>query len=176
MLTLTGDRPASQGGIHAVEDARHGEVDAVHRAEHGVVQRIQADRHAPEARIGERAGQRTERGPVRRERQVERPAVRSPERGQRRDERGELAPDERLAARDPQLLDAQCHERASRALDLLEAQDLVLGQERVVATEHFLGHAIRAAEVAAIRDGDAQVVERPSERIERFHGHPSYSW
>ena len=34
---------------------------------------------------------------------------------------GQVAPDERLAARDPQLLDAELDERPRRALDLLEA-------------------------------------------------------
>ena len=60
-------------------------------------------------------------------------------------------------------------ERPGGALDLLEREDLVARQERVVAAEHFLRHAVRAAEVAAVGDRDAQVVERPSESIERFH-------
>ena len=59
-------------------------------------------------------------------------------------------------------------ERAGRALDLLERQDLVLGQERVVAPEDLLRHAIRAAEVAAVGDRDAQVVQRPAQAIERL--------
>ena len=78
-------------------------------------------------------------------------------------------------AGDAQLFDAELDERAGCALDLLEAQDLVPGQERIVATEHFLGHAVRAAEVAAVRDGDPQVVERAAERVQWSHRRPSYS-
>ena len=53
------------------------------------------------------------------------------------------------------------------ALDLLEGQDLVARQERVVAPEDLLGHAVGASEVAAIGDRDAQVAHRAAERVGR---------
>ena len=79
----------------------------------------------------------------------------------------QVAPDERLAAGDPQLLDAERHERPRRPLDLLEGQDLVARQERVVLPEDLLGHAIGAPEVAPVGDRDAQVAHRPTERVGR---------
>ena len=96
----------------------------------------------------------------------------------------QVAPDERLAAGDPQLLDPERDERAGRPLDLLEGQDLVARQERVVLPEDLLGHAIGAPEVAAIGDRDAQVAHRAPERVGRsgpsieggrgiHHGHGS---
>ena len=48
-------------------------------------------------------------------------------------------------------------EDARDALDLLERQQLVAAQELVVAAEDLLRHAVDAAEVAAVGDGDAEV-------------------
>ena len=52
-------------------------------------------------------------------------------------------------------------------LDLLEGQDLVARQERVVAPEDLLGHAVRAPEIAPVGDRDAQVAHGPPEPIGR---------
>src|SRR4030095_1590079 len=49
--------------------------------------------------------------------------------------------------------------------DLLERQDLDAGQEGVVAAEHRLGHAVRAAEVAPVGHRDAQVPQRTAEAV-----------
>ena len=54
-----------------------------------------------------------------------------------------------------------------RPLDLLEGQDLVARQERVVLAEDLLGHAVGAPEVAPIGHRDAQVAHRPTERVGR---------
>ena len=88
-------------------------------------------------------------------------------RREHRDEVRQVAPDERLAAGDPELLDAERDERPRRPFDLLEGQDLVARQERVVLPEDLLGHAIGAPEVAPIGDRDAQVAHRPAERVGR---------
>ena len=58
-------------------------------------------------------------------------------------------------------------ERPGDPLDLLEGQDLVVRQERVVAPEDLLGHAVRAAEVAPVGDRDAQVADGSTEGIGR---------
>jgi len=99
--------------------------------------------------------------------QVELAAVRLAYRGEHRDQVGQVAPDERLAAGDPQLPHSERDEDPGRSLDLLERQDLVAREERVVLAKDLLGHAIRAPEVAPIGDRDAQVVDRPAERVER---------
>ena len=51
------------------------------------------------------------------------------------------------------------------ARDLLEGQQLRVRQERVVGVEDVLRHAVDAAEVAAVGDRDAQVVQRPAARV-----------
>ena len=51
--------------------------------------------------------------------------------------------------------------RRARRVDLLEAEQRRVRQERVLLVEHLLRHAVAAAEVAAVGDRDAQVVQRP---------------
>ena len=71
---------------------------------------------------------------------------------------------ERLAAGDAELAHAQPHEGAAQAIQLLQRQQLRLGQEA-----HVLRHAIDAAEVAAIGDGDAKIGDVALERVDQ-HG------
>jgi hypothetical protein len=75
---------------------------------------------------------------------------------------------QRLAAGDADLLDAEVDEDAGDALDLLEGQQLLARQEGVVVAEHFLGHAIHAAEVAAVGDRDAQVAHAAPAQVEQL--------
>jgi hypothetical protein len=49
--------------------------------------------------------------------------------------------------------------------DLFKGQQLVALQKREIAAEDLLGHAVRAAEVAAIRDRDPEIVDRASEGV-----------
>ena len=153
--------------VDPVEHARDREVDPVHRPEHRVIERVEADGHATQSRVRERPGERAKRRAVGRQRQVELPALRRPESGEHRDQIRQVSPDERLAASDPQLSHATRHERPGDPFDLLEAQNLVSGQERVVAAEDLLGHAVGAAEVAAVGDRDAEVMHRPPEPVGR---------
>ena len=86
------------------------------------------------------------------------------------DQELEVAPEKRLAARDAELLHAEVDEHARDALDLLERQELATRQEAVLVAEDLLRHAVDAAEVAAVRDRDPQVANRPAEGVE--DGHP----
>ena len=61
------------------------------------------------------------------------------------------------------LLDALADEGAAQPVELLERQDLGLGQEG-----HVLRHAIDAAEVAAVRHRDAQIGDMPAEGIDHL--------
>ena len=97
----------------------------------------------------------------------EREVRRAGQGGEARDQAGELRAEQRLAAGQAQLAHAQAREDAREPLDLLERQDLLAGQERVLLAVDLGRHAVRAPEVAAVGDGDAQVVQRPPQPIGR---------
>ena len=90
--------------------------------------------------------------------------VRSPTRSAR------FGAQQRLAAGDAQLAHAELREQARQAHDLVEGQAFVRLQEAVVVVEALLRHAIRAAEIAAVHDRDAQVVQRPRRARSRGGG------
>ena len=165
-FTFTGARPAASAASIALEHAGHREVDVVHRAEDLVVERVEADGDPVEARGLQRLGLAGEEGAVRRQRQVE-----PVDPGEERDQRLEVAAHERLAAGDPQLLDAEAGEGARETLDLLERQQVGAGEEGVVAAEDLLRHAVDAAEVAPVRHGDPEVPHRPPQLVgQPLHG------
>src|SRR3954470_6418613 len=89
----------------------------------------------------------------------------SVDRGEHRDEPLEIAAQQRLATREPQLLDPVRDERAGQSRHLFKRQQRVALEEREVAAEDLLRHAVRAAEVAAIRDRDAQIAQRTAVTI-----------
>ncbi len=120
-----------------------------------------------QAGVGERLCLLREQGRVRRQRQLE-----TVDRGERGDQALELAAQQRLAARDPDLLDPMCGEDPHEPLDLLEREQLAAIQEAVLAAEDLFRHAVDAAEVAAVGDRDAQVAQGPAEYVGyvRVHG------
>src|SRR5262249_50084756 len=72
-----------------------------------------------------------------------------------------VTPDERLATGKPKLVHALPDEGATEPVQLLEREHIRLGQEA-----HVLGHAVHAAEVAAIGYRDAQVSDGTAKRID----------
>ncbi len=60
-------------------------------------------------------------------------------------------------------------EQACQARDLLEGQDLVPVQELVIRAKDLLRHAIDAAEVAAVCNGDPQIAQGAVESIVKGH-------
>jgi hypothetical protein len=83
------------------------------------------------------------------------------------DEAGKVATEQRLAPGQPHPRHAFPDEHADKAIDLLEGQEIGARQPHVLR----LGHAVQAAQVAAVRHRHAQRPQRPVERIE--HGHRS---
>ena len=57
---------------------------------------------------------------------------------------------QRLSARQSQLVHAFADEGAAQPVELFQRQDVGLGQER-----HVFGHAVHAAKIAAVGNGDA---------------------
>ena len=86
---------------------------------------------------------------------------------QRAEQRHDAAPHQRLAAGEPQLAHAAGDEGAAQPVELLQREQVGLGQER-----HVFRHAVDAAEIAAVGDRDAQIGDRPPERIDEGRGGP----
>ena len=172
MLTLTGARPASTRGVDPVEDPRDREVDPVHRAEDRVVERVEADRDPPQA--GRRPA--APPAPAAPTRWSSGSGRASPPSGRRsaasipmRSGRSRRTSGSPPVIRSFSTPSADERRRAT-PLDLLEGQDLVPRQERVVAPEDLLRHAVGAPEVAPVRDRDPQVAQRPPERVGQAPG------
>ena len=106
-----------------------GEVDVVHRAERRVVERVEADVDAVEPRVA-RAPRALR---ARSDAFVVSVEVEAVDRGEPLDERLELASQERLAAREADLLDAERDEHARDPLELLEREELLAVHEAVAA-------------------------------------------
>ena len=73
---------------------------------------------------------------------------------QRAHQRHHVAPDQRFAAGQPQLAHALGDEGRAKPVELLERQQIGLGQEG-----HVLGHAVEAAQIAAIGDRHPQIAD-----------------
>jgi hypothetical protein len=124
-------------------------------------QGVEAHRQPPEPGALQRRRLLGQQDPVGRQRQVAEPRLPR----QESDEHIEVAPQERLAARQADLLDAEREEHVDEPRQLLEREDVGARQPHVL----LLRHAVGAAQVAAVRDREPQVAERPAEAIEGRH-------
>jgi hypothetical protein len=77
-------------------------------------------------------------------------------------ERHDAAPDQRLAAGEAQLAHALGDEGGAQAVEFLQREHVGLRQER-----HILGHAVHAAEIAAIGDRHSQIGDGAREWIDQ---------
>ena len=92
--------------------------------------------------------------------------------GQAADQFGQMSPHRRLAASDADRANAEAlDEDRCYALDLFEGEDLGAGQPAHV----LLRHAIGAAEIATVRDGDPQVVDLAAEAVQQRVNHSGYN-
>ena len=156
-----GLNPAPLGGLDTLQHLRGAEAAPVHHAEHLVVQAVQADGHSHQPGRLQRLGLPRQQVTVGRHGQVFEPRD-CRETG---DQLLHLVADQRLAARNADLLRAQADEDARDPLHLLEGQQLGLGQELVPLAEYLRRHAVGAAEVAPVGDRYADVAEGPAERV-----------
>ena len=151
------------GGRDPVEHPGQGHVDAAHGAEDRVVEGVEADRDPVQPGVGERGGQRPERRSVGGKREVSHAL----DHGQLADQVRQVPAHRRLAPGDPELLHAETDEDAGQPRDLLVAQDLGSRQEREVAAEDLRGHAVGAAEVAAVGHRDPEVTRKAAQPVAR---------
>ena len=83
----------------------------------------------------------------------------------RRRTSGEVAAQQRLAAGEPDLVDAERHEHIHERGDLLEMQHVLARQPDVLV----LRHAVLAADVAPVGDRQPQIAERTIEGVLQEH-------
>jgi len=127
------------------------------------IERVEADGDAVQAGIAKGPGLVGQEDAVRREREV----VDSRQRRQLRDEHRQIPAEQRLAARDPDPVGTDRHERAGERGDLLEREQRFAGQPGVVR----LRHAVVTPQVAAVGHRDPEAPERPGEAITDGDGH-----
>ncbi len=131
-------------GQHAVQSFAAGDL-----LEHLRLERIEADVQPPQAGVLEGLGLLRQQHAVGGQGDV----ANARHAGELADQPVEAVPHQRLAAGEPQLVDAHRRHDAHEAFDLLEREDLAARLEA-----HVLGrHAVEAADIAAIGDADPQV-------------------
>src|SRR5678815_1190386 len=74
----------------------------------------------------------------------------------------DMAADQRLAAGQADLLDAEPCEYARKPRNLFKRQQFLVLEELIILAEHFFRHAIHATKIAAVGHRDTQVAQRPS--------------
>ena len=157
-VDFDGTQPGCACGLDALEDAVE-ERAASHCLKRFVMRRIKRNVDAVKARSHQSFGAFFEADRVGRERDVG-PGI---EGGDFGDDVGEVVSRERLAARETHFPDSELlHADADEPRDLFDAHELRFLEE----LEAGLGHAVGAAEVAEIREGDAQVARRTPEGVD----------
>jgi hypothetical protein len=140
---------------------------AVELARGFAAQAVEADIEAVEAGVLELGQETLEQPAVGRERHITHAEVALEDAHKLR----HVAPHERFAACDPDLFHAKRHERRDDSREFFKTHQLRILQELVAGPEDFRGHAVGAAEVAAIRHGHAKVVNRAVELVaDGLHG------
>ena len=150
-------------GLDPVEHALEF-VAARHLEEAPAIECVEADVDPREARAAQRLGDRAQRCPVRRHRQVDRTGG-SLETCQLLDQYREMCSHGRFTTGEadagyPVALD----EDPGESLDLLERHHLRARQP----LHPLLGHAIGAAEVASVGHRDPQIADHPPERVDQI--------
>src|SRR4249919_1747538 len=78
----------------------------------------------------------------------------------------DAAPNQRLAAGQPELGHSARNEQIDQRLDLAEAEQFLFGQE-----VHLLGHAVTAAEVATVGDRKSDIADTSPVTVDQRAGH-----
>ena len=133
-------------------------VETGERLEPIAAQRVETDGDAMESRRAKRVGVRREQHTVGRHRQI---ADFRPRREQL-DQPRQIAAEQRLAAGDSHAVHALRREDIDQRRDLLEVEDVLPRQPRIVG----LGHAVLAAQVAPVGDRHPQAAQRTAEAIQ----------
>ncbi len=158
-MIFTGSRPGFERGVDAVKDLWQ-RVATSQLDEAITAESVERDVHATKTRRHEVVGNEPKSCTVGGQSQID------TERGQLGDEQRQASTHGRLTSGEPDGVDAVALDEQPRdPLDLLEREHLVTTEPR----HALLGHAVGAAEVAAVGDRDPQVtVDAPEPVDERL--------
>jgi hypothetical protein len=151
-------QPGALRGVDALEHHAELAAAAVHLAEYLLVEAVEAHGDTPEPCLFERRCVLGQARAVGRDRNV----LDTAELGEARNDLDDVAAQQRLSAREAQLLDTEVHEDAGHAFDLARREPMGARQEFVILAVELGGHAIRATIVAAVDDRDAEIAQGPS--------------
>jgi hypothetical protein len=155
---LDGVHAGCLGGAHPRQDGIQ-RVAPGHLGEAVPQQRVARDRGAVHPGLRERLREPLEQHAVRRQRDVQlRPRV-----TEHPDQDREIGANEGLATGHLQAPHPQADERCEQSRELLEGEELVLREPRQALERH----AVRAAEVAPVGDGDPEVVGDAVEGVDQ---------
>jgi len=121
------------------------------------IQTVETDIEPSHTGTRQRPGKRLQLRRIARQREV----VETGQGRQARGQFGQAAPHQRLAPGQTHAPHAQCREGRDHALDLFEAQPVC----RLLEPLEALGQTIAAAQIAAIRDRETQIVDAPTKGI-----------
>jgi len=159
------DRPQASflRGANPANDRGKAAGDARDSLKCGLIHGIHADGNTMQASGGQRRGQFSKQVPVGRDGYVERLALGRSPACEFADNLWKIAAQQRFAARQPDLFDAQRNEDADEAEVILSGQLSILGA-------FLAGAAVDALVVAAVGDGDAQVGDDATMAIQQAGG------
>jgi len=152
----------ARGGLDALQDVTQA-ITPRNRRVVLTVQRIQGDIDAVQTRIPQSLGALSQAQRIRRQRQVRSLPFVGPKLGTLRDNPFEASAQQRFAARESNLTDTQPLDT-----DAHEAHNLRVGQRFLSGqpVQTLGGHAVRAAQITAIRQGNAQVTGHSTEGVD----------
>ena len=158
-------QPGSLCGLNAGKHVGDRKVHIVHAAKHRIVEPVQAHGHTLEPRLLEAARLARQQRAIGGEGKVGRRAVHGAQRGQLRNQRLDVAAQQGFAPGQADLANTVLQKHPGQPGDFFEAQQIGMGQVGVVLVKDVLGHAVIAAEVAAIGHADAQVAQRAPQGV-----------
>jgi hypothetical protein len=158
------------GAVRRLDPSHHlGEIAlAGNGPEFAGIERVERDVDTGDAASGKRLGMKRELAAIGGEGKLVETAAEMP--GEPLEQPHDVPPHQRFAAGQPELAHALGDKGGCQPVDLLERQDVLARQEG-----HGLGHAIDAAEVAAVGDRDPQIGDVPAEGVDHGLSGHAYS-
>jgi hypothetical protein len=150
--------------LHPFQHARDREVYIVHSLKDFIIQGVEADGDPLQAGSLQGPRQPGEQRPIRRQGEIEVGDL-----GEHAHEQRQVAANERLPARQPDLAHPMADEDPCQSRDFFEGQDLIALQKLIARSKDLFGHAIHTPKITTVRDGNPQVAQGSLQGICKGH-------